>query len=233
MRFSILEDDQTMRETIAGWLTEAGHDVHAFETARDFIRFSSRESVDLALLDSNLPDQNGEDVLRWMRQDRGDTTPVVFVTARDTEQDIVSALKAGADDYMIKPVRQAELMARVEAVLRRSQPATAAWFEDGPYRFDLAQKQLYVDGDPVELTDKEFELASFLFRNIGRLLSRGHLLEAVWGRSPTVATRTVDTHVSRVRSKLQLRPDRGFRLTPAYNYGYRLERIEDGQSGQS
>ena len=80
------------------------------------------------------------------------------------------------------------------------------------------------------MTDKEFELAAFLFRNLGRLLSRGHLLEAVWGRNPDLATRTVDTHISRVRSKLNLRPENGFRLTPTYNFGYRLERIDPSES---
>lgn len=226
MRISILEDDQTLRETMARWLVEAGHDVHEFGTARDFIRFSSRESVDFALLDSNLPDQDGRDVLRWMRQDRGDVTPVVFVTARDAEEDIVSALQGGADDYIVKPVRRAELLARIDTVLRRSRPAgKTERVEEGPYCFDVGQKRLTIDGEQVELTDKEFDLAVFLFRNVGRLLSRGHLLEAVWGRNPSVATRTVDTHISRVRSKLQLRPERGFRLTPTYNYGYRLERL--------
>lgn len=84
-----------------------------------------------------------------------------------------------------------------------------------------------VAGEQIELTDKEFDLSMFLFRNLGRLISRGHMLEAVWGRNPNLATRTVDTHISRVRSKLGLRPENGFRLTPTYNYGYRLERLVD------
>jgi DNA-binding response OmpR family regulator len=210
------------------WLEAAGHDVHVFANGRDFMRVAARESFDLFVLDSNLPDVSGPEVLRWLRSDRNDATPVVFVTARDAEEDIVAQLTAGADDYIIKPVRHAELLARIDAVLRRARPAQSTdVLEVGPYRFDLAQKRVALDGEEILLTDKEFDLAVFLFRNLGRLLSRGHLLEAVWGRNPSVATRTVDTHVSRVRGKLQLRPERGFRLVPTYNYGYRLECVLD------
>ena len=114
--------------------------------------------------------------------------------------------------------------------MRRSQPRNANQTRVvAPYQFDLARKVLSIDGAVVEMTDKEFELAAFLFRNLGRLLSRGHLLEAVWGRNPDLATRTVDTHISRVRSKLNLRPENGFRLTPTYNFGYRLEKIDPAE----
>lgn len=130
----------------------------------------------------------------------------------------------------IKPPRRIELLSRIEAVMRRSQPRNAnQTLVVAPYQFDLARKVLSIDGAVVEMTDKEFELAAFLFRNLGRLLSRGHLLEAVWGRNPDLATRTVDTHISRVRSKLNLRPENGFRLTPTYNFGYRLEKIDPAE----
>lgn len=227
MRLAVLEDDPAMREVLCEWLAAAGYAVHEFATGRDCMRILARESFDLCLLDLSLPDVRGAEVLRWMREDRGDLTPVMFVTASDSEADIVTALRAGADDYLIKPVRRAELLARMEAVLRRVQPVAAdRRLEVGPYAFDPEHKRAQLDGVPLELTEMEFDLALFLFRNIGRLLSRGHLLEAVWGRSAAVATRTVDTHISRVRSKLQLRPERGFRLTPTYSYGYRLERID-------
>ncbi|HRD34455.1 MAG TPA: response regulator transcription factor [Rhodocyclaceae bacterium] len=227
MRVSVLEDDPDMRALMVEWLTQAGYVVYEFGTARDFMRLLARESFDLCLLDGNLPDIQGRDVLHWMRNDRRDLSPVMFVTARDAEEDIVSALHGGADDYVVKPVRHAELLARMEAILRRTQPALGGEaYVEGPYSFDLKRKCVVVDGVVTELTDKEFDLALFMFRNLGRLVSRGHLLEAVWGRNPSVATRTVDTHVSRVRSKLQLRPEMGYRLTPTYNYGYRLERTE-------
>ena len=231
MRLAFLEDDKDMRDSMQGWLEAAGHDVHGFASGRDFMRTAARESFDLFVLDSNLPDVSGPEVLHWLRHDRKDATPVVFVTARDAEEDIVAQLTAGADDYIVKPVRRAELLARIEAVLRRTQPAPSSEVvEAGSYRFDITHKRAQLDGEDVTLTDKEFDLAVFMFRNVGRLLSRGHLLEAVWGRSASVATRTVDTHVSRVRGKLQLRPERGYRLVPTYNYGYRLEcMIDPGQ----
>lgn len=228
MRFALLEDEALQRDMLTAWLSEAGHDVHGFATAGEFMRIASRESFDFFLLDSMLPDQSGRHVLRWLREERRNETPAVFVTALDSEDEVVAALSGGADDYIVKPVRRAELLARIEAVLRRGRvQGTAEVLEFGSYRFDIAHRVASLGGKPVELTDKEFDLALFLFRNLGRLLSRGHLLEAVWGRTAAVATRTVDTHVSRVRTKLELRPEHGFRLVPAYNFGYRLERMDD------
>ncbi|MDX9699365.1 MAG: response regulator transcription factor [Rhodocyclaceae bacterium] len=228
MRVAILEDDPEMRETMQHWLSEQGHEVVAFGRGDAFMRALGRDSHDLYLLDGNLPDMQGQDVLLWLRQQRNNTTPVMFVTARDAEEDIVAALQAGADDYLIKPVRRAELLARMQAVLRRIYPElNSDRLDEPPYRFDLAAKRVFLQQEEAGLTEKEYELALFLFRNIGRLVSRGHLLSVVWGRSPELATRTVDTHVSRVRAKLQLRPEFGFKLVPVYNYGYRLERHTD------
>jgi DNA-binding response OmpR family regulator len=226
MRLALLEDDKDQSATLATWLKDAGHDVHTFEHPRMLLKIAGRESFDLFLIDWNLPDMTGTDVLHWLRDERSDATPVIFVTARDAEEDIVAALSAGADDYIVKPVRRLELLSRMEAVLRRGRPREPEReLLLPPYRFDLSLKRSFVGEDVVELTDKEFELAVFLFRNVGKLFSRGHLLEAVWGRNPNVATRTIDTHVSRLRTKLSLRPENGYRLTPAYNYGYRLERF--------
>ncbi|MCZ4303919.1 response regulator transcription factor [Zoogloeaceae bacterium G21618-S1] len=227
MRLAILEDDTLQSDTLADWLRQAGHDVHVFSQSRDFIRVAGRESFDLCLIDWMLPEMTGTEVLHWLREDRANDTPVIFITARDAEEDIVTALGAGADDYLVKPLRRFELLSRIDAVMRRARPqASDSMIEVPPFSFDVHSKRVTLDGEPVELTDKEFDLAAFLFKNLGRLLSRGHMLEAVWGRNPNLATRTVDTHISRVRSKLGLRPENGFRLTPTYNYGYRLEQID-------
>jgi DNA-binding response OmpR family regulator len=150
--------------------------------------------------------------------------PILFVTVRDSEQDIVFALENGADDYMIKPARQKELTARVHALLRRAYPREdESRLSFPPFEIDTKRSEIRRDGTKIELTPKEYDLAVILFRNIGRLMSRGHLQESVWGRSGDLATRTVDTHVSQVRKKLDLRPETGFRVVPVYNYGYRLE----------
>lgn len=234
MRIVVLEDNLTQSTLVAALLRGAGHDVHEFALTRELQRFCTRESVDLYLLDWMMPDISGEEFLRWLREERRDQTPAIFITARDTEDDIVAGLSAGADDFMVKPISQRVLMSRIEAVLRRSKPREPGEvLELPPYSIDTALKRIRLEGVDVDLTEKEFDLALFLFRNLGRLLSRGHLLEAVWGRNPDLATRTVDTHVSRVRGKLQLRPEHGYRLVPTYNFGYRLERVEASEANEA
>lgn len=225
-----MEDDPAQAETLADWLTVAGHDVHIYGLARDLLRQTNHESFDSFLIDWMLPDQSGHDVLRCLRVERGETSPVIFVTSRDAEEDIVAALKAGADDYMVKPVRRLELLHRLEAVWRRARPRdqTLDLIEMPPYRFELSSRSAFRNGNVIDgITDKEFQLAVFLFQNVGRLLSRGHLLEAVWGLSASIPTRTLDTHISRIRRKLDLHPTNGFRLAPTYSYGYRLEKIAE------
>jgi DNA-binding response OmpR family regulator len=151
--------------------------------------------------------------------------PVLFATARDAEEDVVAALTGGADDYVVKPLRRQELLARVDALGRRARAATphAERLEAGAIVIDLGRRVVTRNGEPVDLTQKDFDLAVFLFRNVGQLVSRGHILESVWGRSADLNTRTVDTHISRLRSKLGLTPEHGWRLSAIYQHGYRLE----------
>jgi two-component system response regulator RegX3 len=227
MRIAILEDDPDQLALLKHWLSPAGHEVHGFLAGRELMKIAGRESFDLFILDWEVPDISGVEVLVWIRDKVSRQVPVLFVTVRDSEQDIVFALGRGADDYVVKPARRGELLARVDALLRRAYPLVEEKILSfPPFEIDNARSEIRRDGVKVDLTPKEFELAVALFRNMGRLMSRGHLQELVWGRSQEIASRTIDTHTSQVRRKLDLRPGSGYRIVPIYNFGYRLEPVD-------
>jgi DNA-binding response OmpR family regulator len=226
MRIAILEDDPALADQMAHALHDVGHDSHLFRTGAALVTALKRDTFDLLLLDWNLPDMSGVDVLSWAREHLESVPPVLFVTSRGDEADIVRALNLGADDYVVKPIKVAEFQARIGALLRRSFPAQAAEIQDfDDIRFDLGRQVVVVGGVEVVLTNKEFSLALVLFQNLDRPLSRAYLLDKIWGVSPDLQTRTLDAHVSRIRSKLRLRPEAGYRLAPVYSYGYRLEKF--------
>ncbi|HEX5961569.1 MAG TPA: response regulator transcription factor [Rhodanobacteraceae bacterium] len=220
-----VEDDADQAELLRLWLEHAGYGCALFRTASEFRRRLGSEAVDLVLLDRSLPDAKGLDVLGWIRQSPNAGLPVIFLTASGDESDIVEGLAAGADDYVVKPPKQAELLARVAAVLRRrgGDSDGSDVLELPPYRVDPQRRQITVHGEAVELTQREYELACYLFRRQGRIVSRDALLENVWNLAGDVSTRTVDTHISRLRKKLGLSGENGWRLTAVYQHGYRIE----------
>lgn len=181
----------------------------------------------MLILDWQVHDASGSEVMHWACENLSPKLPVLFITSHSSENDIIEGLAAGADDYMIKPIRRNELVARVQALLRRAYPSqnAAEHIQFGRYGLETRSGQLTLDGAPIALTKKEFDLALLFFRNINRPLSRATILESVWSSNIDIPSRTLDTHVSRVRSKLQLRPEDGFRLAPVYSYGYRLEQV--------
>lgn len=221
-----LIDTDAVQADYSAWLGEAGYGVRAYTGAADFRHRVSGETVDFVLLDLVLPDGDGMSLLEWLRHSAYGRLPVIVVTTRCSEDDIVNGLRGGADDYCIKPVRRNELLARIEAVLRRA----GLGISDGvlrhapPYELDTAKRRITIDGGQVKLTDREFDLAAFLFRRLGHVVSRETLLNQVWNVTGAVATRTVDTHVSRLRKKLALNGAHGWQLTAVYQHGYRLER---------
>ena len=227
MRVALLEDDTDQAALFKEWLKSAGHSCEHFDAGKPFIRNIKHDSYDVLILDWMVPDMDGFEVLRWVRENFDWPIPIIFVTAKDQEDDIVRALEEGADDYMVKPAKQRELIARITAVVRRSNPTddSQSTIEHEPFLIDLGNHQIQRDGERIEVTQKEYELIVFLFRNVGRVLSRAHILESVWGRNPDINTRTVDTHVSRIRSKLALAPDTGWKLSSIYQHGYRLEKV--------
>jgi DNA-binding response OmpR family regulator len=225
-RLALVEDDPVQLDLLQHIARSLGASSAPFGSGELFLKVLDRESFDLLVVDWQLPGIQGPDIVAHVRRLLGPAFPIVFVTSRALESDIIAGLRAGADDYVPKPVRPAELAARVQALLRRAYPpprSDNAVF--GPYRFDLAQRQVEVRGEPVELQPREFDLALFLFSNAGRLLSRSHLMQSVMHASPDIPSRTLDTHVSRLRAKLGIAPDNGFRLASVYGVGYRLDEV--------
>ncbi len=223
LRVGLLEDNTEQAARVSSWIESKGYHCGVFNSAEEFRRAFRKSSYDVVVLDWTLRSgSSGLEVLHWIRRTLTSDIPVIFVTARQDEQDIVLALQAGADDYLAKPVRQHELLARLFALVRRAQPETEI-LECPPYVFDTGSRQVSVSGEEVKLTEKEYELALFLFRNRGRVLSRQHLLHSVWGTSAELNTRTVDTHASRLRKKLRLLASERWKLTSIYQHGYRLE----------
>jgi len=229
MQVAVLDDDVHQLEFLSHVVEALGHASHRFTTGAALLQALQSATFDLMLVDWELPDMTGVEVVGALRAKRGPRTPVIFVTHRNEERDVVQALVAGADDYLVKPVRSAELKARMMALVRRAYPDSDAAFQHGDFLLQPASRMAYHKGQPVELKQREFELAHCLFTHLGQLLSRAYLMQTVWGRDADIPTRTLDTHISAVRSKLGLRPERGYRLSAVYGHGYRLEAIVPAQ----
>ncbi|WP_026035512.1 response regulator transcription factor [Cupriavidus sp. BIS7] len=226
MRIASVEDDASQAEQIRQLLEEAGFTCTSFATGSAFLRALRDQAFDLVIMDWQLPDVSGYELVSWVRQHSGHLPPILFLTSRIDESDIVAGLAVGADDYLAKPVRPGEFIARVRALLRRAYPETVRdddLIRQGDYMVDARRRVIALAGQIADLSPREFDLALFLFRNIGRLLSRDVIEQAVWGRAMEAGSRTLDTHMSRLRIKLALRPDHGVRLTSVYSHGYRFE----------
>jgi len=235
VRIAVLEDDEHLGQLMQLWMEAAGHNAHLFTTGQEFMGAVKRDTYDLFMLDWMLPDTSGDKVLEWIREHIGWQVPVLFVTQNDSQEDIVKALEKGADDYMVKPVQPMEMLARLTALGRRvkQEVQEETVIDRSPYQLDLNTHTFSCRGEVIPLTQKEFDLALFMFQNVGRILSRAHILDSVWGRNPEINTRTVDIHISRLRKKLELSAENGWKLSGIYNHGYRLERAYSGADKSS
>ncbi|NOR79922.1 MAG: response regulator [Methyloprofundus sp.] len=228
LKIALLEDDLALAKLVNLWSVAEGHELQHEPRGKAFIHLIENHKFDLFIIDWNLPDISGLDVLKRIRQTLGWNIPVLFTTGRNDEQDIVSALNQGADDYLVKPVKRYEMMARMNVMGRRKRNDSddVKKFMIGFFQIDEKFHIIMRNEKPVPLTNKEYELALYLFKNIGKLVSRANILESVWGINSQLDTRTVDTHISRIRKKLQLGETSGLKLMSIYQHGYRLEKLD-------
>ena len=235
MRIAILDDEPAELELLSSVL--CSHIMPdgtlpicwSFSNGRDLLRALKSETFDLVILDWQLADIRGVQVLQWIKEFLKPAVPVIMLSSRKTEDDVVQALNAGASEYIIKPFRRAELLARLNNVLRQHLPDSGGGrLSFGSIRFDVQQGQVSINGAVACLTLREFNLALLMFNNQGRPLSRSYLYEHLWARSEKFSSRTLDTHIYRIRNKLQLTSAFGWVLSTVYGYGYRLAALESG-----
>lgn len=222
-RVLVVDDEESYREALSYMLRREGYEVIEAPDGVAGVEAFEQFGVDIVLLDLMLPGMTGTEVCRQLRM-RG-TVPVIMVTARDTEVDKVVGLELGADDYVTKPFSHRELVARIRAVLRRGQDIDLIpdVIEAAGVRMDVERHEVTVDGTPVRLALKEFELLELLLRNAGRVLTRGQLIDRIWGSDYVGDTKTLDVHMKRLRSKLEAEPASPKLLVTVRGLGYKFE----------
>jgi two-component system response regulator RegX3 len=222
-RILVVEDEESFSDALSFMLRKEGFEVSLAGTGPDALAQFERDPADLVLLDLMLPGMSGTDVCRTIRA--RSRVPIIMVTAKDSELDKVLGLELGADDYVTKPFSSRELVARIRAVLRRNVDDfdDTPVVEAGPVRIDPERHQVTVDGQVVNLPLKEFDLLEYLVRNSGRVLTRGQLIDRIWGSDYVGDTKTLDVHVKRLRSKVEPDPSHPVHLLTVRGLGYKFE----------
>jgi two-component system response regulator RegX3 len=223
-RVLVVEDEESFSDVLSFMLRREGYEVGVAQDGLAAIAEFDRNGADLVLLDLMLPGMAGTEVCRNLRQ--RSAVPIIMVTAKDGEVDKVVGLELGADDYVTKPFSSRELVARIRAVLRRGgepEDLTPSVVEAGPVRIDVDRHLVSVRGEVVPMPLKEFDLLEFLVRNAGRVLTRGQLIDRVWGSDYVGDTKTLDVHVKRVRAKIEVDPANPVSLLTVRGLGYKFE----------
>ena len=228
MRITVLDQDKDHADVICVALRTIGHDCIWTRTAEFLLDRLGNGDLDLLIIDSTVIEAPIAKLIHTARQ-AVPALPILLLSPRSSENEIIAALDAGGSDYLLKPLRHGEIVTRVQVLLKRCYPERHAGelLRFGRYVFETAAARITNDSKSVEVTQKEFDLALLLFRNLGRPLSRAYIGEVIWPDAADLPSRTLDTHVSRVRNKLGLRPENGFRLAPVYSYGYQLEQLSE------
>ena len=223
-RVLVVEDEESFSDALSYMLRKEGFEVGLAATGPDALTEFDRAGADIVLLDVMLPGLSGTEVCRTLRS--RSTVPIIMVTARDGEIDKVVGLEIGADDYVTKPYSPRELVARIRAVLRRRaepEELSPATLEAGPVRMDVERHTVTVNGANIALPLKEFELLEMLLRNAGRVLTRGQLIDRIWGADYVGDTKTLDVHVKRLRAKIEPSPSTPQYLVTVRGLGYKFE----------
>jgi two-component system response regulator RegX3 len=224
-RVLVVEDEESFSDALSYMLRKEGFEVSVADTGPAALTEFDRTGADIVLLDLMLPEMSGTEVCRQLRTKS--QVPIIMITARDSEIDKVVGLEIGADDYVTKPYSPRELVARIRAVLRRqtvdATEISAPTLAVGPVRMDVDRHVVTVDGAPVQLPLKEFELLELLLRNAGRVLTRGQLIDRIWGADYVGDTKTLDVHVKRLRSKVEPSPSNPRHIVTVRGLGYKFE----------
>lgn len=221
MKVLVVDDEQTILETVENKLRKEGFSVFTAESAEDGMRLYRQTKPDLLVLDVMLPNRSGFDLCRAIRKDS--KVPIIFLTARASEHDRIAGLELGADDYVVKPFNLSELAARVKAVLRRtSADSPNESIETGNLRIDPRTHEATINGQVLNLSPKEFALLYFLARHAGQVFSRDTLLDRVWGPETFVSARTVDVHVRWLREKVEVEASKPLRILTVRGVGYKF-----------
>ncbi|THJ74341.1 response regulator transcription factor [Candidatus Frankia alpina] len=223
-RLLVVEDEESFSDALSFMLEREGFEVGVVGDGPSALAEFDRRGADLVLLDLMLPGLSGTEVCRTLRS--RSSVPIIMLTARDSEIDKVLGLELGADDYVTKPFSARELVARIRAVLRRrleTEEAAEVTLEAGPVRMDVERHVVTVDGGAVTLPLKEFELLEMFLRNAGRVLTRGQLIDRVWGSDYVGDTKTLDVHVKRLRTKIEHEPGNPRHLVTVRGLGYKFE----------
>lgn len=225
LRIAAVNAHEVSLENMRVAVQALGYAFQGFGRAQDFLKALQSQTFDLLILEWHLPDLGGEEVIRWLRNRLDNHMPTMVVARRATKKELVEGLLAGADVFLAAP-ESSELSARLEALIRRSFPTrNAAPTEFGPYRFLPGSRVLQLHGETIDLQFREYDLARFMFQNLGSLLTRQRICDAVWGMGLDPRSRALDTRMSRIRTRLNICPANGFVLSASYGQGYRLDAV--------